>query len=70
MTVKVWVRAYTPDINVADPDDSGAVPDFGNLLGGVFCLLNAAADDAGVSSEMNHGAGLRAADGACTARDE
>ena len=61
---------YAADVDVADAEDAGAGADFGNLFGGGLGLFDAAADDAGVGAEVDHGPGLGAADGARSAGDE
>ncbi len=62
--------AYTPDVYATEAEDAGARPDFGDLLCGGLGLLNIAADDAGISSEVYKSPGLSRADGARAAGDE
>jgi hypothetical protein len=69
-TEGVNVNTYVPNIDAAQAQHLGPRAHFGDLSGGLLGLLDAAANDAGVGTEMDQGAGLSAADGAGTAGDE
>lgn len=61
---------YVPHIDIADAEHPGAAPDLCDLLGRRLGLLDTAADNAGIGSEMDERTGLSTADGSCSARDE
>jgi hypothetical protein len=64
------VTTYVPHIDIADAEHTGAAPDLCDLLGRGLRLLDAAADDAGVGSEMDERAGLSTANCPRSAGDE
>ena len=66
----LYAMTYVPHIDIADADHTGAAPDLCNLLGRGLGLLDAAADDAGIGSEMDERTGLRAANRSRSAGDE
>ena len=57
-------------VNVTNADNFGARSRSGNIFGHRLCLLNVAADYAGVGTQINHGADLGATDGASAACTE
>lgn len=63
-------NTHIPDIDIANANDTSSRADLGDVFGRFLSLLWVATNDACVSSQMDHGASLRTADGAGTTGDE
>ncbi len=63
-------ETYISNIDIADAQHFGSAPDKSDLLCRGLSLLGIAANDAGISAEVDESPGLSAANRAGTARDE